>query len=401
LNDTQDSWAKLHKSSDVAESGGEENNTATDFARHWAIAHIVQVLIDKAGDYVILFEYLQDVAVLDSSLTPTKIALYQLKKRARPSWTPSSLTAIKSSSSKESEEPAKKKGGVKKRKGLKGRSILGKLYLAVESANSLADASGVLLTDCHFDLKGTDGQRVPAFSKTSVTKLGEADLDFISKRLKKEIADQELKHLGSLEIEQTRMNPAGMREYVRGAISEFLEVKFPNKPNVSGAILEKMLEEFGKLSGTTPACNCLADLVHHKGFTKAQFADLVADSIPARSWDERLASLVADLKAEGVTNRLADNWHQRAVTVHTGIVLSPQRAFVYDWELAKTIARTTINLSYKASVESIVTALRTEALDQGLEQLDNNELAAAALVAILDVQTESSSADTEPAEGQR
>lgn len=40
----------------VPESGGEENNTATDFARHWAVVHIAQVLIDEADEYVILFE---------------------------------------------------------------------------------------------------------------------------------------------------------------------------------------------------------------------------------------------------------------------------------------------------------------------------------------------------------
>jgi hypothetical protein len=50
LGDTQDQWAKLHKRSDVAESGGEENNTATDFARHWAVAHVAQVLINEVND---------------------------------------------------------------------------------------------------------------------------------------------------------------------------------------------------------------------------------------------------------------------------------------------------------------------------------------------------------------
>jgi hypothetical protein len=351
---------------------------------------------------VILFEYLQDIAVLDSPLTPTKITLYQLKKRVRPPWTRSSLTAIKSSSSNETkEEPTKNKTKAKGRRQLKGRSILGKLYFAVESANSLGEASGVLLSDCQFDLKGTDGQRITPFSKTSLKELCEADLEFISKRLTREFNDHELTHLGSLEIEQTRMNPAAMREYVRGAISEFLETKFPNKPNVSGAIMEKLLEKFGKLSGRTPACNCLDDLVRYKGFTRSQFIDLVAESIPARSWDGRLASLVADLKAEGVPNKLADNWHYRAVSVHTGLVLAPQRALVYDRQLASKIARETVELSYKSTVDKIVSALRTEALTLGLEQLNDNEFAAVALVAILDVQTESSSSDKELTKGQR
>jgi hypothetical protein len=129
--------------------------------------------------------------------------------------------------------------------------------------------------------------------------------------------------------------------------------------------------------------------------------NLVADSIPARSWDERLASLVADLKGEGLPNKFADSLHDRAVSVHTSLVLTPQRGLVYDWQLASKIARETAELSYKPVVDQIVSALRTEALTLGLEPLDKTELAAVALVAILDVQTESTSSDQELKKGQR
>ena len=395
---TQDQWATLHKSADVAESGGEENNTATDFARHWAIAHIAEALVDEANEYVVIFEYLQDIAVLDSPKAPTKIAVYQLKKRTRSSWTKSSLTFIPSSTSK-GKKGKKKTAKPQQSKHLKGRSILGKLYHAVHSAAPLAEASGILLTDGHFDVNGTDSGRVAAFSKTPLDKLAKTELEFIGNRLKKEIGDQELRHLGSIHLEQTRMNPAGMREYVRGVVSAFLEKKFPDKPNISGALMEKMLQKFGQLSGVTPACNSLDDLVLHKGFTKTQFVELVKESLPARSWDEKLGSLVADLKAEGVSRKLADRWYERAVTVHTGIVLAPKRALVYDWELARKIAIETVDLPYKSTVEQIVTGLKTEALNRGQEPLNDVELAAVALVAILNVETKSTSTGKKSAEG--
>jgi hypothetical protein len=402
FGNAQDPWAKLHGSPDVAESGGEENNTATDFARHWAIAHIAEALIDEAAEYVVLFEYLQDIAVLDSPNTPTKIALYQLKKRARPSWTTSSLTAVASPRETDRKQKAVKgKTDAKSPKGLKGKSILGKLYYSVQSVSALGNATGVLLTDGHFSLTGVDGQPITAFSKTSLDKLCDEEIKFIEKRLKDELGDQDLKHLGSINIEQTRMNSAGMREYVRGVISEFLEKKFPGRPNVSGALMEKMLNKFGMLSGPTPACNCLDDLVRHKGFTKTQFIELITESIPTRSWHERLASLVGDLKTEGVPSKLADRWYNRAVAVHTGLVLAPERALVYDWERASEIVRNTAEASYKSTVDQIVNELRTEALTLGQEPLNDLELAAVALVAILNAQTESASSDKELTEGQQ
>jgi hypothetical protein len=392
---TGDQWAKLHRSPDVAESGGEENNTATDFARHWAIAHIAEALIDEADEYVILFEYLQDIAVLDSPHAPTKISLYQLKKRAHPPWTKSSLTARKKP------EEWGKAVETEKPKHLRGRSILGKLYYAVHSASSLGKASGILLTDGQFNLNGADNQPITAFSKTPIDKLAKAEVEFIGKRLRKELEYQDLTNLGSLHIEQTRMNSAGMREYVRGVISGFLEKNFPGRPTVSGALMEKMLEKFGKLSGLTPACHCLDDLVRHKGFTKSQFIAMVTESIPARSWDEKLCSLTSDLKAEGVSKKLADRWHDRAVSVHTSLVLAPERALVYDWDLAARIAMEAADSSYKSTVEQIVAALRTEALTLGQEPLNDVELAAVALVAILDVKIESTSSDKKLTEGQQ
>jgi hypothetical protein len=178
----QDKWAELHGSGDVAESGGEQNNTATDFARHWAIAHIAEVLADQTGEYVILFEYLQDIAVLDSATSPSRIALYQLKKRTRPGWTKSSLTAPANSSVSEDGE-AGDAPAHKKPKKLKGRSILGRLYYAVHCAAPLADASGILLTDGHFELDQADSRRVTAYSKTLLTSLGSSDVEFIKKKV--------------------------------------------------------------------------------------------------------------------------------------------------------------------------------------------------------------------------
>jgi hypothetical protein len=184
----QDQWATLHRSPDIAESGGEENNTASDFARHWAITHIVECLVNEASEYVILFEYLQDIAVLDSPESPSKITLYQLKKRSHPHWTRSSLTATKSLVIKETKEKAEQSEPKTKRgKRLKGESILGKLYFAVESASSVGNATGVLLTDCQFDMETADGQRITPFSRTPLDELCESDIQFINKRLEKEI----------------------------------------------------------------------------------------------------------------------------------------------------------------------------------------------------------------------
>jgi hypothetical protein len=189
-----------------------------------------------------------------------------------------------------------------------------------------------------------------------------------------------------------------MREYVRGVISNFLEKNFPDKPNVSGALLEKLLERFSKLGGLTPACNSLDELVLHKGFTRDQFNKIVTDTLPSRRWDEKLSSLINDLKEEGVPRRLADKWHDRAVSVYAGEILTPDRALIYDWALARKIAIECDDQSYRPVVERIIASLKQEALTLDQQPLDDVELAAVALVAILNVNTEFASFDTQPEE---
>lgn len=46
----------------------------------------------KPGDHLFVWEYMQDVAEFDSSTAPTRVQLYQLKKKEYGYWTPLTLT---------------------------------------------------------------------------------------------------------------------------------------------------------------------------------------------------------------------------------------------------------------------------------------------------------------------
>lgn len=66
---------------DLAEVGGGHNQKGVEFQRHWAVMRMFE--LEKAGqkDFLFLFEAIQDVAILDSCVSPTTICVYQIKKK--------------------------------------------------------------------------------------------------------------------------------------------------------------------------------------------------------------------------------------------------------------------------------------------------------------------------------
>ncbi|EWS52758.1 hypothetical protein X551_04457 [Methylibium sp. T29] len=70
-----DRWAGLLADPDVREVGGEHTNEGIDYARFLAMALIVEMERQSLQDYALLFEYLQDIAILNSSTNPTRVTL--------------------------------------------------------------------------------------------------------------------------------------------------------------------------------------------------------------------------------------------------------------------------------------------------------------------------------------
>jgi Cap4 dsDNA endonuclease len=79
---------------DLAETGGAHNQKGVEFQRNWALVRMFELEGAEQTDFLLLFEAVQDVAVLDSAHAPTKIDIYQVKKKDRNEWTWASLTNL-------------------------------------------------------------------------------------------------------------------------------------------------------------------------------------------------------------------------------------------------------------------------------------------------------------------
>ncbi|WP_322034420.1 dsDNA nuclease domain-containing protein [Burkholderia sp. BCC1970] len=157
------------------------NNDGVDFARYWAMYLLVALERAKQDDYAVLFEYIQDVALFDSSCRPTTAHLFQLKKRDRREWSIASIckrpdatdenldVPDKSTTqlqfdmfeSRAAEHSAGPKAQLSKRtkktKKLKGQSPLGKLYLSVAKLPSTVEGRRArhFCIECSFERNRT------------------------------------------------------------------------------------------------------------------------------------------------------------------------------------------------------------------------------------------------------
>jgi hypothetical protein len=148
---------------DLSETGGSHNQKGVEFQRNWALVRMFELESGEQPDYLVLFEAVQDVAILDSTLAPTKIEIYQVKKKDRNQWTWAELTNL---------HTPKPGGPSKKPKPLIGvvSSPMGKLYAALRAFKTLPGTAR-FISNAGCDLTMADGTNAATSLPVTMAKL--------------------------------------------------------------------------------------------------------------------------------------------------------------------------------------------------------------------------------------
>lgn len=386
---SQDRWSAILNDPEINEIGGENNNEGVDYARYWAMALLVEMETKKTPDYVLLFEYLQDVAVLDKAAMPTTATLYQVKKKSKGNWSKSALTK-KESLKKADEIPVEDAVAPKLQtnKKLAGRSPLGKLHLCVERLSSIASVHGVFVSNAGYDLNDALGVPIPSNSRCSLSALHADDLEYVKSRLVKELKGSSVAHLTALSLEQSIVSPSSMRETVRGLIDELLSSKYPTLPSVSGRIQENLLELFSAGSGPKTG-QTLSELIDKKGFTRDAFCELIEKYAKTKPFATALDTVIGSLKIEGMQPRAADKLHVEANRLQIQMVNSPQTKEVVCWDAALSSAEHNSSIAeYRELLGVVQDSIGAELKNRG-DALPSITVLATALLAVIYVDQQS------------
>lgn len=281
---------------DLAEVGGGHNQKGVDFQRHWAVMRMFQLEQEGAEDFLILFEAIQDVAILDSATSPTTICAYQVKKKDRKEWAWADLTALNQPS-----DPAKpeKKHKQKPLSEIK-QSPLGKLYATVRAFKELK-STGRFISNAGFDLPLADGTNAATSLPSALSELSAHYLELLSKGLETlHEAGEPVPDLSLIHLEKVSLPVDDPGTQIVGLIHKFLDKRSPRHAGQARALADSLLARIGPLGAKTDTCKTFDDMRRQRGFSKAEFSEALGALEEIPDLLEHLTTWLNQLSAEGL-----------------------------------------------------------------------------------------------------
>jgi len=237
------------------ERSGARMTNRVEYQKHWALSEMLERHRDPSN-YCFVFEFHDDVAVLDDADQPTTIAFYQIKTKSRGEW---KLTELLKRDRPDDDS---------------NLSIIGKMYVNrmnfPQHATSLTFVSNV---PCSAKLEGGTGIAGDR-DLVSVMELDQAERDAVLGQLRAEhgaaVADGDaslifLAH-SSLALRDTEAHGVGK-------LDAFLRFLFPARKLPVHSIYRALLGEISRRSGHEDVPGTFAELIRERGFSRSQVED--------------------------------------------------------------------------------------------------------------------------------
>lgn len=212
---------------------------------------------DKLDDYVYLFDFHEDLVVLNSSTNPDKMDFYQIKSKDNGNWTINALT-----------------------KSEKGKlSILGKLYLnKINFPNNTRSLN--FISNAPFSIKQLKSKD-DSTKKTEInaTELDSANIDSCIKAINAEhspVLCNEFEKLTTLKV--TKLSNKDSSTHCLGELAKLIHNINPNNKINSQLAYNQIIGEVSKRTRTIitdKQLKKLDDLTEIKGISKIQFLDFL------------------------------------------------------------------------------------------------------------------------------
>ena len=268
-----------HKLNDVVtkEKGGRHGGKGHEFQRYWALCHLLER--DLTGkDYLVLMEFIEDIAILNSPDQPNEIDLYQVKKSEKVKWTKAKLINSKKGS----------------------QSIVAKL-LESQVNSPIPNAIVSFVSNAPVEFKLTSGLDSTSLASFNITDLDSDLIDElkanIACELKREKKDIDLNNLIFI---KSPLSLNDLETHSTGVVANYLSKKHPDH-NARADVLMKALYSEIKLKATnTEDASSFGELRKLRGITKGQFEDMLSQVLARKPTIDVLDDAVNNLEKDGV-----------------------------------------------------------------------------------------------------
>lgn len=260
------------------ETAGSSSASRFDFQKHWALSKLLELHLADL-DYRVLFDYHDDVVVLEPATNPTQIHFYQVKGTKRGHWTRGQLL-----------NRAKDDGKL---------SILGKLLTHLQEFPD-DEKTLNLVSNAPFKLKANNGSNMLGEPKFVMHGLASDELDKIRSAVKEELgldvscADDDIVflHVTSLSL----MDHAS---HLKGRIVDFLEKTYPGSRLSSLATYKALLGEVSRRTGSETIPTNYSELCEQKSLCRDDISSMLSQVKATETYKEIWTGLEGILHREG------------------------------------------------------------------------------------------------------
>ena len=254
---------------DIAEVGGAHNQKGVDFQRYWALMRIFQLEYSGQDDFLFLFEAIQDIAEFDSSVSPSSVRVYQVKKKDRGEWTWAGLTKLPA--------PTRKKPLFAKPLIEVKESPLGKLYASVIAFRQMR-STGHFVSNAGCNLPLIGGGNAATSLPCSLSSLEKVHQSLLTDGLATlHEAGMPPPDLDRIHVERVALPPDDPHTHLIGIVAKFLGEKSPRHAGQARSLVDSLMAKIGPLGARTEACKTFQEMKERRGFSRNEFKQALGD----------------------------------------------------------------------------------------------------------------------------
>lgn len=282
------------------EVAGARSGSRFDFQKDWSLCRLIENH-KEANDYLLVFDYHEDLTELDSEKEPTKIDFYQIKGKQNGSWKITDL--IRSEKSKTGDQLL---------------SILGKLYDAkIKFSSSTTTLNFV--SNARFDCLLADNTSSVSKDVISAEELNETAREKIKTKL---MVEHSLSSEPTIErvifFRVTNLSLGNSQDHAVGILARFLDDKYGNLPMSAVGIYKSLFDEIRRRANYNNAdIHDFDDLVNYKSIGRSTFNRFLSSVEKVKDYDKLWQEINSELLNDGVSfadrKSISSNWKKLEV----------------------------------------------------------------------------------------
>jgi len=240
------------------ETAGSRSADRFDYQRDWALCRLLE-LHAQGQPYLILFDYHDDVVVLNSDEDPTKVAFFQVKTKSTGCWTVGDLIRARSGASGPSQ------------------SYIAKLYS--NRLNFPVETERLtFVSNTYVNCTLRTGASPADQEEISFEDLSAEECDRISAAVKRQCglaSDPTL--VGLLIFSAATISLKDHAGHAKGKVTEFLERLLPGRKIRPGAVYAGLAGEIVRRNHCTENCSVFEEIAKKKGLSRGAVESLLQE----------------------------------------------------------------------------------------------------------------------------